>query len=394
MRILLFYETFTSDWTTPAYHFVRGIATELLARGHDVQLFEPRAGGSHPNDRQLCSEEAPDLADAYAMLTRQRYELHALNLTAMLAGADLVIVHESNDPRLIRQIARHRAVAGHYRLLLHDTNHRSITEPARLAELDLRPFDGVLTAGDAITHLYLERGWARHAWTLPFAADVRVFYPRHHATMPPGTAALNEIVTVTDVPDGDVVWVGNYGDGQRGNALDEFLATPVRRLGARAAVYGAGYPDAVIARLAGAGIEYRGWVDNCEVPDVFAQFKVTVHLPRAPYLTSLPGVPPMRLFEAMACGIPLVSARWQDAGGLATPGEHFLVAEDGDAMTAHLEALLQRPGTRRHLALSGLRAIHGAHSCAHRVDRLLAIIQDIAAQPEPVAERVRLASAM
>ena len=35
------------------------------------------------------------------------------------------------------------------------------------------------------------------------------------------------------------------------------------------------------------------------------RFKATVHVPRRPYVKALPGIPTIRVFEALACGIPL-----------------------------------------------------------------------------------------
>ena len=43
---------------------------------------------------------------------------------------------------------------------------------------------------------------------------------------------------------------------------------------------------------------------------------MTVHVPRRPYVDALPGIPTIRVFEALACGIPLVSAPWRDEEGL------------------------------------------------------------------------------
>src|SRR5205823_5829299 len=96
------------------------------------------------------------------------------------------------------------------------------------------------------------------------------------------------------------------------------------------------------AKLTDAGIRYSGWVANYEVPEVFSRFKVTVHIPRRPYLDALPGIPTIRPFEALACGIPLVSARWADAGGLFTRGEDFMVAQNGDEMADCLRLLIER----------------------------------------------------
>ena len=53
---------------------------------------------------------------------------------------------------------------------------------------------------------------------------------------------------------------------------------------------------------------------------------MTVHVPRRPYVEALPGIPTIRVFEALACGIPLVSAPWADSEGLFPPGRLPLVA--------------------------------------------------------------------
>jgi spore maturation protein CgeB len=93
----------------------------------------------------------------------------------------------------------------------------------------------------------------------------------------------------------------------------------------------------------------------------------------------LPGIPTIRVFEALACGIPLVSAPWDDAEGLFTPGEDFLVARNEAEMIGHLRALLHEPGLRRSLAERGLSAIRSRHSCSHRADQLLAILSTLGA---------------
>jgi spore maturation protein CgeB len=101
---------------------------------------------------------------------------------------------------------------------------------------------------------------------------------------------------------------------------------------------------------------------------------MTVHVPRRPYVEALPGIPTIRVFEALACGIPLVSAPWRDEEGLFRPGEDFLVARDSTEMTRHLDALRHDAGMAQGLRDSGLARIQARHSCAHRVDDLLAIL--------------------
>jgi spore maturation protein CgeB len=98
-------------------------------------------------------------------------------------------------------------------------------------------------------------------------------------------------------------------------------------------------------------------------------------VPRRPYVESLPGVPTIRPFEALACGIPLISARWDQTGGLFTPGADFLVARDGAEMTAHMTRLASDAELRATLSAHGLATIRARHTCAHRVDELLALCE-------------------
>jgi spore maturation protein CgeB len=363
VRVVIFCHSILSDWNHGNAHFLRGIVGELLARGHDVRVFEPRDAWSVTN---LVAEhgEAP-LArlrrHLFPEVAARRDTLRpgSLDLAAALDGADVVLVHEWNDHDLVAAIGAPRAAGAGFVLLFHDTHHRSVTAEADIARYDLRHYDGVLAFGDVIRDAYLRRGWARRAWTWHEAADTRLFRPQ------PGVE-----------PEGDLVWIGNWGDEERTAELHEFLVEPVRRLGLRARVHGVRYPEEARRALADAGIEYGGWVANVDVPAVFARFRVTVHVPRRPYLEALPGIPTIRPFEALACGIPLVCARWTSTEGLFTAGDDFLVAHTGDEMTRHSRACCRRPAARR-LAERGRATVLAAHTCAHRVDELLAIVEEI-----------------
>jgi spore maturation protein CgeB len=370
VRFLIFCHSLVSDWNHGNAHFLRGITTELLARGHDVTVMEPRDAWSVQN---LVAEhgDAPirRFHEAYPQLSSSRYDPAELDLDAALDGADVVIVHEWNEPELVARIGAARAAGGGFRLLFHDTHHRAATAPGDMARFDLRHYDGVLAFGAVIRDIYLQRGWAQHAWTWHEAADTRVFRP--YPEPPEG-------------PDGDVVWIGNWGDEERSRELAEYFIEPVQQLRLDAAVHGVRYPDHAQARLRAAGIDYRGWLPNFEAPAVFARFRATVHVPRAPYVRALPGIPTIRPFEALACGIPLLSAPWHDAEGLFTPGRDFLLAPDGAAMRRLLRDLLHDSAMAAELAAQGLRTIRARHTCAHRVDELLQIIGAHDATTSPI----------
>jgi spore maturation protein CgeB len=90
----------------------------------------------------------------------------------------------------------------------------------------------------------------------------------------------------------------------------------------------------------------------------------------------LPGIPTIRVFEALACGAALVSAPWSDSERLFAPGD-FAVARDGTGMARRMSELLDNPGQRAMQVRSGLASITARHTCAHRVDELLGICAEL-----------------
>jgi spore maturation protein CgeB len=361
MHVVIFCHSLVSDWNHGNAHFLRGVCTELSSRGHRVDVYEPADAWSVQNLLNDAGEEPlARFAEAYPMLRSTRYDPRCLDLNKVLEGADLAIVHEWNEPELVASLGQYRANGGTCQLLFHDTHHRSVTDPGAMARYDLRHYDGVLAFGESVAEVYRRNGWAERVWVWHEAADTRVFRPQ-----PPAYA------------EGDLVWVGNWGDDERTAELHEFLIGPVRDLGLRARIHGVRYPDHALRSLGEAGIEYGGWLPNFDAPGLFARYRFTVHVPRGPYASALPGVPTIRVFEALACGIPLVSAPWSDSEGLFEPGADFLVARDGTEMRSHLRTLRNEPELSRSLAEHGLATIQARHTCSHRADELLRITEEL-----------------
>jgi spore maturation protein CgeB len=356
-KLVLFCHSLRSDWNHGNAHFLRGVLSECFWRGFSVLALEPRDSWSAVNLARDHGAAALDAwRKAYPPMPLVIYDLECLDFDPVLDDADLVLVHEWNEPRLVARIAAHRKSEGRYLLLFHDTHHRMVSAPEAFGAIDLDGFDGVLAFGDVLREAYRRRGWGRRAFTWHEAADLRVFGPR------PEVAREHELV-----------WIGNWGDEERSAELREFLIEPVASLRLPARVYGVRYPETARFALAKAGIEFAGYLANFGVPEVFAAATMTVHVPRRPYLELLPGIPTIRVFEALACGIPLVSAPWEDVEGLFAAGEDFLVARNGAEMSSHLDALRRDPDLAAALASRGRAAIETRHSCSHRVDELVAI---------------------
>src|SRR5687767_11593430 len=105
MRVVLFCHSLLSDWNHGNAHFLRGVVTELEARGHEVHVYEPIDAWSVENLVRDHGAEALDLARvAYPALRLRRYHPSTLDLDEALDGADLVIVHEWTEPDLVRRI--------------------------------------------------------------------------------------------------------------------------------------------------------------------------------------------------------------------------------------------------------------------------------------------------
>lgn len=360
MKIVIFCHSLVSDWNHGNAHFLRGIARALQKGGHQVVVFEPRGAWSRTHLEERYGHDFVDtFREHFPTLSSTQYDVAELDLDKALDAASLVLVHEWNEPELVKRIGVHRR-SHDYRLLFHDTHHRAATDPQKMRRFDLRDYDGVLAFGQVLRDIYVERGWTERAWVWHEAADVDLFRP------------------VPDVAvERDLVWIGNWGDDERTAELEEYLLTPAASLELTGTVHGVRYPADARQRVADAGLEFEGWIPNHDVPYAFARHRVTVHVPRQPYTRSLPGIPTIRVFEALACGIPLVSAPWSDQEGLFRPGKDYLIAEDSESMVIMLKAVLNEPDVAAGLARNGLETIRARHTCAHRAEELLTIYEEL-----------------
>lgn len=363
MKIAYFTHSLASCWNHGNAHFLRGVLRELIALGHSVEAYEPEGAWSLENLLKDHGEAGLEpWRRAYPELASTAYR-DPKAAAEVCEDADLVIVHEWTDPVLVAELGRRRRAGGRYTLLFHDTHHRAVSDPAAIEAFDLEGYDGVLAFGEALAEVYRRWGWGRRVFVWHEAADVRLFRP-------PETEGDRE----------GVVWIGNWGDDERSEELREFLLEPARIAGLPLDIHGVRYPDGALATLKQHGARYRGWLPNARAPEVFARRLMTVHVPRRFYVAHLPGIPTIRVFEALACGIPLLSAPWRDSEGLFRDGEDFLMVRSGAEMADAMQALTFAPELRARLAAKGLETIRARHTCAHRASELLEIASGLGAR--------------
>ena len=370
LRLAYFAHSFRSDWNNGNAHFLRGLMRAMVAMGHDVSLLEPASEWSivnlqaEVNGIDSLTEFArtyPDLhVKTYA--SQQETDLLYEQVRELLRGMDIVILHEWNPAALVQLLLRLRDEVG-FQLMFHDTHHRASSSPQQIALFGLERFDGILVFGEVLRTLYRERFGLTRVWTLHEAADVSVFHPR----------AVEERTS-------DVVWIGNWGDDERSAEIQEFLLQPAASLsGARRfVIYGVRYPPQGLHALAQAGVRYGGYLPNLQAPCIYGSSGLTVHIPRRQYSSAMPGIPTIRVFEALACGIPLVSAPWRDAEQLFREGD-FLFVTDGEQMKNAIERLLRNPAQAQDQAARGLETILARHTCDHRAQELTHICQELLA---------------
>ncbi|MEJ8570451.1 CgeB family protein [Microbaculum marinum] len=376
MRFVFYTHSLVSDWNHGNAHFLRGVMRDLIRRGHSATALEPSGGWSRTN--LLIDQGHDGLENFEAAFPDLHSEVYGENFdhAAVLDGADVVIVHEWTDPQLVADIGRIRRDGGRFKLLFHDTHHRAVSAEGEIASLFLDDYDAILVFGDALRERYQRAGSTPPAHVWHEAADVELFRPLPN-----------------DRLDGDVIWIGNWGDGERAEELREYLIDPVRHLNLRGTVRGVRYPGKALEALNGAGFHYGGWIANAEVPRAFSRHRATIHVPRRPYVEALPGIPTIRVFEALACGIPLISAPWNDCEGLFRPGRDFLLAHNGDEMVHLLHDVLHDEALRSSMITAGLETIRTRHTCSHRVEELLSIVRALRLPDRPADHRLQIEAA-
>jgi spore maturation protein CgeB len=233
-----------------------------------------------------------------------------------------------------------------------------VLDQAHRETLGLESFDQILAYSPSVAQRYRALGY-RNVHVMHEAADTTVFLP------------LN--IRKSD----DVVFVGNYGDGDRHEELEQYLFGPRSMLPRlRYAVHGVRYPPEVVDRLRdGLDVDYRGWLPNVEVPRVYSTARVVLHVPRRQYVDLLPGTPTIRVFEALACAACLVSLPWEDTDGLFSVGQDYVVARTATEMRDLVSWLCEDDAARERLGRHGRETILAHHTCDHRARQLLDIVR-------------------
>lgn len=368
LRIHMFAHSLVSDWSHGSAHFLRGLARALIQSGNQVRCHEELGSWSLlslvRNEQERSIDAIDQFRQSYRELDIHFYEckegLHE-HLRSHLRGADVVLIHEWNEPTVVNAILALKAEL-RFRAFLLDTHHRAYTRAGEMLRFHLHLFDGVLAGAESIRKIYSEGFGLRRAWTFHEAVDIEQFAPRE---------ALR---------DHDLVWVGNWGEQERTGELNEFLVEPARESpDLKVAAYGVRYPQEAVEWMQDAGIVFQGYLPNLDAPQVYARSALVLNLPHKYAVNGLAGLPAPRLFQAMACGSTVLSAPWNDGENLFRPEDMVRVAT-GREMPAVLNEMLLDHHARRQIGANGLATIRRRHTCRHRAEQLMEILAEHAAK--------------
>jgi spore maturation protein CgeB len=343
--------TITSSWGNGHATTYRALTRALSDAGHRVTFLE-RDVPWYAGTRDLA---APPFCRT--VLYGDLAELRERHLDAV-RHADLVVLgsYVPEGPEVARWVQRAaRGVTAFYDIDTPVTVAGLLRGTCDYLAPELVPgFDLYLsfTGGPMLARIERRLG-ARAARPLYCSADPRVHLP---AARPPRW---------------DAGYVGTYS-ADRQPSLERLLLEPARqRPGARLVVAGPQYPPGLAWPANVARIEHLAPREHA---DFYAAQRFTVNVTRADMVRA-GWSPSVRLFEAGACGTPVISDRWPGLEDFFEPGREILVASGTADVLAWLDRLPEE--ARRAIGDRARRRVLAEHTAAHRAEALVRYVREI-----------------
>jgi spore maturation protein CgeB len=340
VRVVFLGLSITSSWGNGHATNYRALAGELRARGHDVLFLERDVPW------YAAQRDAPGTAELYGSVDELRSRW-----AGEVAAADLVVVgsyvpdgvdvgHWACDTA--------RGVTAFYDIDTPVTLGKLTRGDFEYLEPELIPrFDLYLsfTGGPTLERLEREYG----------AQRARAFY----CLVDP--AAYEPV----DVPvRWDLGYLGTYSD-DRQPAVQRLLIEPaLARPDLRFVVAGPQYPADIEWP---ANVERLEHVPPAEHPAFYAAQRFTLNVTRQE-MVAAGWSPSVRLFEAAACGVPVISDRWE---GLEEVFPEVLIADDSQDVLRALELDARERGQ------AARRRVLAEHTATQRIEQLEQEVADV-----------------
>jgi len=343
MKLVIFGLTVTSSWGNGHATIWRGLLRALAALGHEVTFFErdvPYYAAHRDLERagEYRIELYRDLDDVRTLVRRELDTADAAIVTSYCPDA---------DPATALMMASSVPMRVFYDL---DT---PVTLDAlrRDGSVDYLPRDGLAqfdlvlsyTGGRALDELRTTLG-ARAVAPLYGSAD-----PSVHQRVP----GVPEYVA-------DLSYLGTYAS-DRQHALQQLfiepaLALPDRRFVIGGAMYPHDFPWA-------ANIWFLRHVAPPQHPAFYSSSALTLNVTRAA-MAAMGYCPSGRLFEAAACGTPVVTDWWEGLDAFFEPDAEIVVASSSDDV---VRAMSRPPEELRRIGQAARARTLAEHTFDHRI---------------------------
>ncbi len=310
MKIVIFGLTVSSSWGNGHATLWRSLIKALLRRGHTVTFYEKDVsyyadtrdlwalppGGRlrlYENLEELRSEAERELADAdVAMVTSYCPDGPQAAEMMLQASGAVRVFYDMDTPVTLDCL-------------------RSASPVAYLPSDGLGEFDLVLsyTGGRALDELKTRLG-ARTVAPLYGSVDPETHFP----------------VPAVEAFRAQLSYLGTFAE-DRQRAVETLFVEPARRSPKeRFLIGGAQYPDSFPWME---NIFFTGHLGPAQHPAFFCSGRATLNVTRRA-MAEYGFCPSGRLFEAAACGVPLLSDRWEGIGEFFTPGEEILLVDTAE----------------------------------------------------------------
>ena len=362
MNIVIVGLSITSSWGNGHATTYRALVRGLASRGHEV-LFLERDVPWYAENRDLPQPPYCGVR-LYSAVT----ELQGAPAEA-IADADLVIVgsYVPDGAAVIDFVLRTaRGCTAFYDI---DTpvTLAALTrgETAYLERRQVSGFDLYLsfTGGPTLERLERQFG-AKRARALYCSVDPDLYGPDPLA-----------------VPDRDLGYLGTYS-ADRQPTLNRLLLEPAAAWPeGRFVIAGPQYPS-TMARLP--NVERITHLAPGEHRAFYNRQRFTLNVTRRD-MVEAGYSPSVRLFEAAACGTPIISDTWPGLETVLEPGRDILLARDGADVLRYLKDLSD--AERRAIGARARQRVLESHTAGHRAMELEGYVREAAGSRSPAAGR-------
>ena len=353
MKIAFFASSLVSAYWNGAATYYRGIVRALHERGHRVRFYEPDAYGR----QQHRDIDDPEWAEV--IVYPGEGDDNALRMVEHARGADLVVkasgvgVFDTLLERAVLELQSPTTRVVFWDVDAPATLDRLRDDPRDPFRALVPRYDLVLTygGGDPVVNAYESFG-ARTCVPIYNALD-----PQTHHPVPREARFA-----------ADLGFLGNRLPDREARVEEFFLRAAAALPDRRFLLGGSGWHDKEMPGNVG----YVGHVYTAD-HNAFNTSPMAVLNVSRDSMARYGFSPATRVFEAAGAAACLITDAWEGVELFLEPGREILVAADGAAVAAHVQAL--DDASARRIGAAACRRVLAEHTYAHRAAQLEALLE-------------------